>query len=128
MNSSNSWSLNSISTTCHSGFPNPANLNTRHCSVKVGTVLGNHNFLLWPFGPFWLCTSSLPGTFKLFIVIRIGKLIAKSKSRQYEDGYVDFLETTGQKMVQRAKSLQEHATNIKAEGIALKKKAKTHQK
>jgi len=69
MNSSNSGSLNSISTTCHSGFPNPANLNTRHCSVKVGTVLGNHNFLLWPFGAFWLCTSSLPGTFKLFIVI-----------------------------------------------------------
>ncbi len=61
----------------------------------------------------------------------ITKLIAKSKSgksRQYEDGYADFLETTGHKMVQGAKSLQEHATNIKAEGIALKKKAKTHQK
>jgi HD superfamily phosphohydrolase len=36
----------------------------------------------------------------------IKKLIAKSKSgksRQYDDGYADFLETTGQKMVQRAK-------------------------
>ncbi|XP_046635677.1 centrosomal protein of 128 kDa-like [Daphnia pulicaria] len=61
----------------------------------------------------------------------IKKLIAKSKSsksRQNEDGYADFLETTGQKMVQRAKSLQEHANNIKAEGKALKKKAKLIQK
>jgi hypothetical protein len=61
----------------------------------------------------------------------IKKLIAKSKSgksRQYEDGYADFLETTGQKMVQRAKSLQEHANNLKTEGKALTKKAKTIQK
>jgi hypothetical protein len=58
----------------------------------------------------------------------IKKLIAKSKSRQYEDGYADFLETTGQKMVQRAKSLQVHANNLKTEGKGLKKKAKTIQK
>jgi myosin heavy subunit len=55
----------------------------------------------------------------------IQKLIAKSKSRQYEDGYADFLETIGQKMVQRAKSLQEHANNLKTKGKALTKKAKT---
>jgi sugar-specific transcriptional regulator TrmB len=55
----------------------------------------------------------------------IKKLIAKSKGRQYEDGYADFLETIGQKMVQRAKSLQEHANNLKTKGNALTKKAKT---
>ncbi|EFX74580.1 hypothetical protein DAPPUDRAFT_251810 [Daphnia pulex] len=58
----------------------------------------------------------------------VGKLFAKRKTREYEDGYADLLETTGHKMVEWAKKLQDHAKNIKAEGKALKKKAKTVQK
>ncbi|XP_046443776.1 synaptonemal complex protein 1-like [Daphnia pulex] len=55
----------------------------------------------------------------------IKKLIAKRKTREYEDGYANLMETTGLQMVERAKILQDHANNIKAEGKALKKKAKT---
>ncbi len=55
----------------------------------------------------------------------VGKLFAKRKTREYEDGYANLMETTGLQMVERAKILQDHANNIKAEGKALKKKAKT---
>ncbi|EFX74571.1 hypothetical protein DAPPUDRAFT_324254 [Daphnia pulex] len=55
----------------------------------------------------------------------IKKFITKRKAREYEDGYANLLETTGLQMVERAKILQDHANNIKAEGKLLKKKAKT---
>ncbi|EFX81836.1 hypothetical protein DAPPUDRAFT_102088 [Daphnia pulex] len=60
----------------------------------------------------------------------VGKLFDKRKTRQSQnqDGYAKLLETTGLKMVERAKILQDNAENIKAKGKALKKKAKAIQK
>ncbi len=47
MNTSHSWAVYSISTTSHPSFPNPSNFHTRYWSIKVGTILGYDNFLLW---------------------------------------------------------------------------------
>jgi hypothetical protein len=63
----------------------------------------------------------------------IKKLLGKRKTQKAnqnkdDTGYVNLLLTTGLNMVERAKNLQVHAINLKAEGKALKKKAKTIQK
>jgi len=56
-------------------------------------------------------------------------MLGKSKTQKCEDdGYANLLETTGLKMVERAKNLQDHADKIKEIGKRLKKKAKTLQK
>jgi hypothetical protein len=56
----------------------------------------------------------------------IKELFAKTyRKSQYEDEYANLLETTGSKMVERAKELQDQANNIKSKGKALRKKAKS---
>jgi hypothetical protein len=58
-----------------------------------------------------------------------GKLLARRKTaksnKQNEDDFAQLLERTGFQMVARAKHLQVHANNLKAEGKALHKKAKS---
>ncbi len=56
-----------------------------------------------------------------------GKLLARRKTdksnKENEDDFAQLLERTGFQMVARAKHLQVHANNLKAEGKALHKKA-----
>ena len=67
MNAGNRRALNPVKRGAHSSFPNPANFNSRYCSIEIDSIPGDNNLLLWS----WWALSLFPYTIFFFIGILI---------------------------------------------------------